>query len=292
MKRRTRVAEKGTAKKVRGRRKKKPIARPRKHKVAEKLPYARKYFRGARWGLSDLLDKKPVGAGYLFHAVGLLATLRACQHVLINRDRKLSPEHEKVIGEWKQRTKNLDQIPELRFITRARNTLLKDGSFPSYATRSEGSWEAGVIDYETAHYLDGERRDLEIDVRAAIDWFERQLAEIEAQLPTGYEDDEPNKPNAFTDMDLTSIPPQTIAGTTPTPGIKNGAIINFARRPEPWRNGDIIEVFHHPSGRTTLTATEHERFIYSWRSDSIATGRFRLERIDDHQYRIVRAPSE
>lgn len=34
--------------------------------------------------------------------------------------------------------------------------------------------EPGVVHYETAHYLDGERRDLEIDVRAALDWMERE----------------------------------------------------------------------------------------------------------------------
>jgi hypothetical protein len=43
--------------------------------------------------------------------------------------------------------------------------------------------EPGVVHYETAHYLDGERRDLEIDVRAASDWMERELTMIEADPP-------------------------------------------------------------------------------------------------------------
>jgi hypothetical protein len=202
----------------------------------------------ARWGLDALLRQKPIGLGYFFHAIGLLSTLRACQHVLLNRDRKLSPRHEEVIRAWMRLTKNLTQFPELDFITKARNTILKDASFPSYATRSEGSWEGAVINYETAHYLNGERRDLEIDVRAAIDWFERQLTGIEAQLPTSYEDDEPSKSDAFTGVDVTSIPPETIAATTDAPAIEDGAVINFARLPRPWRHGDILEVFHNLAG--------------------------------------------
>jgi hypothetical protein len=166
----------------------------RERKVLEKLPAARRYLRAARWGLDALLSQKPMGAGYLFHAIGLLSTLRACQHVLIKRDRKLTPRHEEVITAWCRSTEDFKQFPELDFITKARNTILKDASFPSYATRSEGSWEDAGIDYEMAHYLDGERRDLEIDVRAAMDWFERQLAEIEGQLPTRYEDDDEPTP--------------------------------------------------------------------------------------------------
>jgi hypothetical protein len=257
----------------------------RERKIAEKLPNARRYLRVARWGLDTLLSQKPIGLGYLFHAIGLLSTLRACQHVLLNRDRKLSPRHEEVIGAWRRLTA-LKQFPELDFITKARNTILKDASFPSYATRSEGSWEGAVIEYETAHYLDGQRRDLEIDVRAAIDWFERQLAEIEAQLPTSYEDDEPDKPDAFTGVNLTSIPPETIAATTGAPAIEDGAVINFARRPRPWQHGDIIEVFHTPSGRTTLTATESLPLICTWQSETDATKRFHIERIDDYNYRV------
>jgi hypothetical protein len=130
-------------------------------------------------------------------------------------------------------------------------------------------------------------------VRAAMDWFERQLAEIEAQLPTTYEDDEPNRTDALADMDLTSIPPDTIAATTTALVIEDGAVINFKRRPRSWQHGDIIEVFHEPSGHTTLTATEDYRFIYSWQSDAESVAqRFELERIDDYTYRIVQAPGD
>jgi hypothetical protein len=125
-----------------------------------------------------------------------------------------------------------------------------------------------------------------------MEWSERQLSGIEAQLPTSYKDDEPDKPDAFTGVDLTSIPPETIAATTGTPAIEDGAVINFARRPRPWRHGDIIEVFHTPSGRTTLTATESWPLIYTWKSESVATTRFHIERIDDHNYRVLQVPSD
>jgi hypothetical protein len=45
-------------------------------KVVDKLPAARRYLRAARWGLDALLSQKPIGPGYLFHAIGLLSTLR------------------------------------------------------------------------------------------------------------------------------------------------------------------------------------------------------------------------
>jgi hypothetical protein len=252
----------------------------REHNTSEKLPHTRKYLRAARSGLDAILDQKPIGPDYLFQMNGLLATLRACQHVLFKRDRKLSPRHEEVIGVWWK--KDFKQVPELCFITDARNLLLKEGSFPSYATRSQASWETDVVDYEMAHYLGGERRDFETDVRAAFDWFERQLAEIEAELPSppGDEDNEPSENDSYT---LPAITPETIAGTMTTPAIEDGAMIAFKRRPQPWRHGDVIEIFRTPFGRATLTAIEHLGFVW-WESE---TQRFQLERIDDHHYRIV-----
>jgi hypothetical protein len=133
-----------------------------------------------------------------------------------------------------------------------------------------------------AHYLGGERRDFETDVRAAFDWFERQLAEIEAKLPPRYEDNKPNESDTYTLSGF--IPPETIAGTMTTPAIEDGAVIKFARRPQPWRHGDVIEIFRTPFGRATLTAIEHLGFV-CWKSE---TQRFQLERIDDHHYRIAK----
>jgi hypothetical protein len=61
-----------------------------------------------------------------------------------------------VIAAWRIRTKNFKEDPEFYLIIRARNQILKDGSFASYASSSESSMEPGVVHYETAHYLDGE----------------------------------------------------------------------------------------------------------------------------------------
>jgi hypothetical protein len=38
-------------------------------------------------------------------------------------------------------------------------------------------------DYETAYYVDDERRSLVEDMRAAADWCEKELSALEAQVP-------------------------------------------------------------------------------------------------------------
>ena len=95
----------------------------------EKLPQARRYLRAARFGLHTLLELKIAGTGYIFHVIGLLTTLRAVPHVLMGHDSKLSPEHKAVIAAWLIRTKNFKEHPEFYLIIRARNQILKDGSF-------------------------------------------------------------------------------------------------------------------------------------------------------------------
>jgi len=60
------------------------------------------------------------------------------------------------------------------------------------------------------------------------------------------------------------IPPQKIAGTTITSRIEDSAQITFSRRPEPWRDGDVLEIFHEPSGHTTSklqAARAHRRRV-------------------------------
>jgi hypothetical protein len=258
--------------------------------LEEKLPQARRYLRAARFGLHTLLEQKIAGTGYIFHVIGLLTTLRAVPHVLMGHDSKLSPEHKAVITAWRTRTKNVKEHPAFHFIISARNEILKGGSFPSYASSSESSMEPGVVHYEIAHYLDGERRDLEIDVRAALDWMERELTQIEADLPSRYEEDEADQGDTsamLSRMAEKGIPPQRIAGTTTTSQIKDGAQITFSRRPEPWRDGDVLEIFHEPSGRTTLVATEHDRFRFTWKPRDQATCLLELEAIDDRHFRVV-----
>ena len=79
----------------------------------------------------------------------------------MHHDNKLSPQHQAVIDAY------LKEHPDFHLIIRARNQILKDGSFDSWATSWEGTSEPGVVHYEASHYVDGVRRDLEIDVRAA-----------------------------------------------------------------------------------------------------------------------------
>jgi hypothetical protein len=137
----------------------------------------------------------------------------------------------------------------------ARNQMLKDGSFESSATSWEGTSEPGIVHYEASHYVDGMRRDLGIDFRAAFDWMERQLLAIEADLPPRIED-QVNVQDVSDDelktLAESGIPPQRSAASTTAPRIEPDAVISFRRRPELWRDGDVLEVFHEPVGRTTL----------------------------------------
>src|SRR4051794_3330136 len=98
-----------------------------------KLPQARMYLSSARWGFENLLRQKLSGYGYRFHAIGILASLRAVQHALDAHDRNLSPEHMFAISKWWASTANWKLIPELTFIKTWRDLILKQGSFESYA---------------------------------------------------------------------------------------------------------------------------------------------------------------
>jgi hypothetical protein len=237
-----------------------------------------------------MLEQKALGAGYIFYVTGLLATLRAVPHILTSHDNKLSPQHQAVIEAWWTRTKDLKEHPDFLLIIKARNQMLKDGSFESWATSWEGTSEPGIVHYEASHYVDGMRRDLEIDVRAAFDWMERQLLAIEADLPPRIEDQELNEQDISDDelkrLAKSGIPPQRIAASTTSLRIEPDAVISFRRRPELWRDGDVLEIFHEPVGRTTLVATEHDGFRYLWGPPDCRP-RFELEVVDDRRYRVV-----
>ena len=95
----------------------------RMEKIVRKLPQARHYLRAARWGIDEIVQRKPMDAGFMFHIVGILASLRAVQHALINADSKLSPTHKAVIAEWLRDTPLSG--PEISFIKSSRDMLLK-----------------------------------------------------------------------------------------------------------------------------------------------------------------------
>jgi hypothetical protein len=231
------------------------------------------------------------GTGFNFYIVGLFATLRAVPHVLMQHDAKLSSAHRSAIEAWWKQTKNLKEHPEFHLIIRSRNQILKEGSFESYASSWEGTSEPGVVHYEIVHYVDGERHDAEIDVRAALDWMERQLIKIESDLPPRTEATEASEQDVTDDelmrLAQKGIPPQRIAGSTSSPRIEEGAVISFSRRPQPWLDGDILAIFHEPYGRTTFTAIEHERFCFTWVQADRPSFEIELEEVDDCRYRII-----
>jgi hypothetical protein len=165
-----------------------------------KLPQARRYLRAATWGFDNLIEGKLSGRAFIFYTIGLFAALRAVQHMLLNHDRRLSPDHEKVVSAWARATKDDSAIPELRFIRRSRDLLLKEGSFAAYSTVSEGgigegdNYRSTHNDYDLAYYDDdGNRHDLAAEIRAALEWCDRELTKIEAELPVRYEEDNPEE---------------------------------------------------------------------------------------------------
>lgn len=153
-----------------------------------KLPQARLYLKSAQWGIDELVRGKLMGYPFRFYMIGILASLRAVQHALRNHDRNISPLHRKVIDEWWGNTHIADS-PELSFIKTARDLILKEGSFSSYATLSESGTGEGSNytvtdeDYDLAYYVGDERHELLPELRSAVAWCDRELASIEAKLP-------------------------------------------------------------------------------------------------------------
>jgi uncharacterized membrane protein (DUF106 family) len=80
-----------------------------------KLPQARMYFEAAQWGFEELLAKKLQRKPFRFYLIGILASLRAVQHALMNYESKLSDDHKRVIDEW-WRVTSLSKPPQLDFI--------------------------------------------------------------------------------------------------------------------------------------------------------------------------------
>jgi hypothetical protein len=152
-----------------------------------KLPQSSYYLRAAKYGIDALLKERPMDEGFLFYTVGVLASLRAVQHALLNHDSTLSPKHKTAIEAWKKSTPF--DGPEITFIKNSRDHILKGGTFEAYATYSYGgigegdNFQMTHEGYETAYYVERERRSLIDDMRAAAAWCEKQLSTIEAQVP-------------------------------------------------------------------------------------------------------------
>jgi hypothetical protein len=69
-----------------------------------KLPQSSYYLEAAKYGIDAVLKQRSMDEGFLFFTVGILASLRAVQHALLNHDSTLSPEHERTIEAWKKST--------------------------------------------------------------------------------------------------------------------------------------------------------------------------------------------
>jgi hypothetical protein len=92
-----------------------------------KLPQSNYYLRAAKYGIEALLKQRPMDEGFLFFTVGILASLRAVQHALLNHDSTLSPKHKMAIEAWKKSTPF--DGPEITFIKSSRDLILKRGAF-------------------------------------------------------------------------------------------------------------------------------------------------------------------
>ena len=150
------------------------------------------YLKSAQWG-DELLTKKLSGYAFRFYSIGIPASLRAVQHALINHDSTLSDEHKRLVEEWRGAMPL--STPELHFIRTSRDLILKGGSFAGYSIVSESSTGEGPnreitnTGYELAYYdeEDGNRHDLEEEIRGAIHWCDRELPAIEQKLPPVYD---------------------------------------------------------------------------------------------------------
>jgi hypothetical protein len=153
-----------------------------------KLPQARLYLQSARWGIDEMVNGKLIGYPFRLYMIGILAALRAVQHALYKQDRNISAEHKKAIDEW-WNSPTTKTAPELLFIKTARDLILKEGAFDSYATRTESGTGEGTNytvtreDYDLAYYEGDVRHDLLPKLQGAAAWCDRELASIEAKLP-------------------------------------------------------------------------------------------------------------
>jgi hypothetical protein len=139
------------------------------------------YLDAARWGFDQLIAQKLLGHAFRFQIIGILASLRAVQHALDGHDRDLSRDHQRVISEWWNRTKDDSKIPDLQFIRQARNLILKKGAFEAYATVHE--FPSGETTYDLGYWEGKNRHDLDAAIRSALKWCDGELTALEAQLP-------------------------------------------------------------------------------------------------------------
>jgi hypothetical protein len=109
------------------------------------------YLKSAQWGFDELLTKKLSGYAFRFYSIGILASLRAVQHALMNHDSTLSDEHKRLVEEWRGATPL--STPELHFIRTSRDLILNCGSFAGYSYRFGIFDGRGIEPQDNRHLL-------------------------------------------------------------------------------------------------------------------------------------------
>jgi len=162
---------------------------PVERRPKAKLPYARSYLKAARWGFDQMVKCRLLNEGFIFHLVSIATVARAVPIVLEKRDRKISGAHDAVIGEWWQRS-HPATTPVIHFLKAVRDIALHEGALDAIAVKSDlriGEGRNAIVirrDYDVDLVDENVvRHDLLARLRAAFDWLEAQLAEIEAKLP-------------------------------------------------------------------------------------------------------------
>ena len=101
-----------------------------------------------------MLAKKIIDTPFIFYLIGILASLRAVQHALMNYDRTLSEKHKRVVDEWWEKNAKPDKGSELHFIQTSRNRILKGADlaaraiYSEFATGEESNREITSTNYE------------------------------------------------------------------------------------------------------------------------------------------------
>lgn len=142
---------------------------------------ARVVLEDCRWALAELRADPP-GRAWRIRWFGALAMLRAVGHVLERIDKKSSPEMKEAISDWWNNLKSTKPYPAVfwEFIDRERDAILKEYKYRA-AQNTTVHLGTGSITY-TYDIHDGpfDGQDPRDVVQQAIEWWEQQLAGIEA----------------------------------------------------------------------------------------------------------------
>ena len=101
--------------------------KPVEQQPKAKLPYARSYLKAAWWGFDQMVKRRLLNEGFIFHLVAIVSVARAVPIALNSRDRKISDAHEAVIREWWPRS-HPATTPVIHFLKTVRDIALHEGA--------------------------------------------------------------------------------------------------------------------------------------------------------------------